>query len=182
MANVILVTGGARSGKSAYSETLAKSFNGSRVYIATCPVMDEEMARRVERHQQQRKNDGWTTVEEERDLSGVIRQSIQYDTILVDCLTLWINNLMYYAERAGAAIAEDRMLEICTELKLACTAHPGNIIFVINEVGLGIVPDNAQARLFRDLSGRCSQEIARFAAKVVLVACGIPLVLKDEQK
>ena len=105
MANVILVTGGARSGKSAYSETLAKSFNGSRVYIATCPVMDEEMARRVERHQQQRKNDGWTTVEEERDLSGVIRQSVHYDTILVDCLTLWINNLMYYAERAGAAIA-----------------------------------------------------------------------------
>ncbi|MFA6101334.1 MAG: bifunctional adenosylcobinamide kinase/adenosylcobinamide-phosphate guanylyltransferase [Victivallaceae bacterium] len=182
MANVILVTGGARSGKSAYSETLAKSFNGSRAYIATCPVMDEEMARRVERHQQQRGNDGWTTIEEERDLAGVIRQSVQYDTILVDCLTLWISNLMYHAGRAGGEVSEDRMLEICADLKLACMAHAGNIIFVINEVGLGIVPDNAQARLFRDLSGRCSQEIARFAAKVVLVVCGLPLVLKEEQK
>ena len=178
MANVILVTGGARSGKSAYSETLAKSFNGSRAYIATCPIMDEEMARRVERHQQQRKNDGWTTIEEELDLAGVIRKSVQYGTILVDCLTLWISNLMYYAERSGGTITEDRMMEICEELKLAFMAHPGNIIFVINEVGWGIVPDNAQARLFRDLSGRCSQGIARFAAKVVLVACGIPLTLK----
>ena len=182
MANIILVTGGARSGKSVYSETLAKSVSGSRAYIATCPVMDKEMARRVERHQQQRKDDGWTTIEEELDLSGVIRRAVEYDTILVDCLTLWINNLMYHAERAGGEILEDRMLEICADLKLACMEHPGNIIFVINEVGLGIVPDNAQARLFRDLSGRCSQEIARFAAKVVLVACGIPLVLKDEQK
>ena len=181
MADIILVTGGARSGKSAYSETLAKSFSGSMAYIATCPIMDEEMARRVERHRQQRKNDGWITIEEELDLAGVIRQSAQYDTILVDCLTLWINNLMYHAERAGDWVSEERMMEICADLKLACMAHPGNIIFVINEVGLGIVPDNAQARLFRDLSGRCSQEIAGFAAKVALVACGIPLILKDEQ-
>jgi adenosylcobinamide kinase/adenosylcobinamide-phosphate guanylyltransferase len=144
--------------------------------------MDEEMARRVERHQQQRKNDGWTTIEEELDLAGMIRQSVQYDTVLVDCLTLWINNLMHYAERAGGAISEERMLEICEKLKLACMAHSGNIIFVINEVGLGIVPDNPQSRLFRDLSGRCSQEIARFAAKVTLVTCGNPLVLKDESK
>jgi adenosylcobinamide kinase/adenosylcobinamide-phosphate guanylyltransferase len=181
MANIILVTGGARSGKSAYSENLAKSFGGSKAYIATCPVMDAEMARRVEHHRQRRKNDGWTTIEEEINLSGAIRKAAEYDTILVDCLTLWINNLMYRAERAGEAVSEDRMLEICAELKCACMEHAGNIIFVTNEVGLGIVPDNAQARLFRDLSGRCSQEIAAFAAKVVLVACGIPLTLKDEQ-
>jgi adenosylcobinamide kinase/adenosylcobinamide-phosphate guanylyltransferase len=180
MANIILVTGGARSGKSAYSETLAKSFGGSMAYIATCPVMDAEMARRVERHRQQRKNDGWTTIEEEINLAGAIRQAVQYDTILVDCLTLWVNNLMYHAERSGGTVSEEQMIEICAELKCACMEHLGNIIFVINEVGMGIVPDNAQARLFRDLSGRCSQAIAGFAAKVVLVACGIPLTLKDE--
>ncbi|MDD5697958.1 MAG: bifunctional adenosylcobinamide kinase/adenosylcobinamide-phosphate guanylyltransferase [Victivallaceae bacterium] len=180
MAKVILVTGGARSGKSAYSETLAKNFPAPRVYIATAPVMDEEMRRRVVRHQQQRKNDGWDTVEEEIDLAGAVEKARACGTILVDCLTLWINNLLYAAEQQGREITEDEMLAKCARLEKACAGFDGNIIFVINEVGMGIVPDNPLARRFRDLSGRCSQRIAEFADRVVLVACGLPLVLKTE--
>lgn len=178
MANVIVVTGGARSGKSTYAESLAKSFPAPRAYIATAPVIDEEMAKRVARHQQQRKNDGWDTIEEALDLSGAIEKAATYDTILVDCLTLWINNLLYKDKK----ITEDDMSAKCAQLKQLCAAFDGNIIFVINEVGMGIVPDNSLARAFRDLSGRCAQSIAKFANKVVLVACGIPLILKDEIK
>jgi len=176
MANVILVTGGARSGKSAYSETLAKSFPGPRAYIATAPVFDDEMAKRVVRHKQQRKNDGWDTIEEEINLFEAIKKADAYDTILVDCLTLWINNLLYKDEQ----INEDDMIAKCAQLKKVCAEFDGNIIFVINEVGMGIVPDNPLSRAFRDLSGRCSQNIAKFANKVALVSCGIPRILKDK--
>ena len=176
MANVILVTGGARGGKSAYAESLSRSFSGPRAYIATAPVFDDEMAKRVTRHQQQRKNDGWDTIEEEIDLFGAIQKADAYDTILVDCLTLWINNLLYKDDR----ITEDDMTAKCAQLKKVCAGFDGNIIFVINEVGMGIVPENPLARKFRDLSGRCSQNIAKFANKVLLVSCGIPLTLKDE--
>lgn len=177
MANIILITGGARSGKSAYSETLAKSFSGTRAYIATAPVFDEEMRKRVSRHQQQRKHDGWDTIEEEINLLEAIKKADAYNTILVDCLTLWINNLLYKDQK----ISEDDMIAKCAQLKSLCAEFDGNIIFVINEVGMGIVPDNPLSRTFRDLSGRCSQSVAKFANKVVLVSCGIPLILKDEE-
>jgi adenosylcobinamide kinase/adenosylcobinamide-phosphate guanylyltransferase len=180
MANVILVSGGVRSGKSAYSETLAKSFPAPRAYIATAPVFDDEMQKRVARHQQQRKNDGWDTIEEEINLFEAIKKADAYDTILVDCLTLWINNLLYAAEQKGQHVSEDDMIAKCAQLKNICAEFDGNIIFVINEVGMGIVPDNPLSRTFRDLSGRCSQGVAKFANKVVLVSCGIPLILKDE--
>ena len=178
MANVILITGGARSGKSAYSEALAKSFPSPRAYIATAPVFDDEMAKRVARHKQQRKNDGWDTIEEEIELFEAIKKADAYDTILVDCLTLWINNLLYKDQN----ISEDDMIAKCARLKKVCAEFDGNIIFVINEVGMGIVPDNPLSRTFRDLSGRCSQSIAKFANQVVLISCGIPLTLKDEIK
>ena len=176
MANVILVTGGARSGKSAYSEKLAKSFPAPRAYIATAPVFDDEMAVRVARHKEQRKYDGWDTIEEEINLFEAIKKADAYDTVLVDCLTLWINNLLYKYEKMN----EDDMIAKCVQLKKVCAEFDGNIIFVINEVGMGIVPDNPLSRAFRDLSGRCSQSVAKFANRVVLISCGIPLVLKDE--
>jgi adenosylcobinamide kinase/adenosylcobinamide-phosphate guanylyltransferase len=175
MANITLVTGGARSGKSGYSETLAKKFTGSRAYIATSPVVDDEMAKRVALHQEQRKHDGWVTIEEEVDLIGAIRQASSFDTILVDCLTLWINNLIFHSE---TKLSEADIKQQCIELEDACAEYSGNIIFVINEVGMGIVPDNPLARQFRDLSGRCSQTIAGFADSVILMSCGLPLTLK----
>ncbi|MDD5727428.1 MAG: bifunctional adenosylcobinamide kinase/adenosylcobinamide-phosphate guanylyltransferase [Victivallales bacterium] len=180
MAKVILVSGGARSGKSAYSEALAKSLPASRAYLATAPVIDDEMRQRVVRHQQQRKNDGWDTIEEEINLAETIENARGYCTLLVDCLTLWINNLLYAAKQQGREFNEDDMLVKCAQLETVCAGFNGNIIFVINEVGMGIVPDNPQARRFRDLSGRCSQSIARFADRVILMSCGLPLVLKTE--
>jgi adenosylcobinamide kinase/adenosylcobinamide-phosphate guanylyltransferase len=180
MANIIMITGGARSGKSSYAENLAKKIPGSRAYIATAPVLDDEMARRVARHQEQRKDDGWDTIEEELKLFEAIKKADNHTTILVDCLTLRINNLLYAAEKKNQQINEDDINEQCSCLKKVCHEFDGNIIFVINEVGMGIVPDNPLSRLFRDLSGRCAQNIAQFANKVVLVSCGLPLVLKDE--
>lgn len=176
MAKVILITGGARSGKSSYAEALAKELPSPKAYIATAPVFDDEMRKRVKRHQEQRKHDGWDTIEEEIDLTGALQTAGSYNTILVDCLTLWINNLLYKDEN----ICEDVMIELCKKLQKQCSEFDGNIIFVINEVGFGIVPDNALSRKFRDISGRCSQNIAKFANKVVLVSCGLPLILKDE--
>ncbi len=181
MANVILVTGGARSGKSAYAEALAKSFSGPQAYIATAPVFDEEMAERVARHQQQRQNDGWDTIEEEIDLAGTIERATAYRTLLVDCLTLWINNLLYdMAKQQTQKLNEDKMTAKCAQLEKVCAGFDGNIIFVINEVGMGIVPDTPLARQFRDLSGRCAQAVASFADQVVLLSCGIPLQLKGK--
>ena len=174
MSNMILVTGGARSGKSAYAETLAKSFPGPRAYIATAPVFDAEMGKRVERHKQQRKNDGWYTIEEEINLFEAIKKADAYDTILVDCLTLWINNLLYKDQR----ISEDDMIAKCSQLKEICAKFDGNIIFVINEVGMGIVPRNSLARAFRDISGRVNQYIAQHACQVFFTVSGIPLKIK----
>ncbi len=178
MAEVYLITGGARSGKSAYSENLALQFTAPKKYIATAPVLDAEMADRVKHHQMRRAGAGWKTVEEELDLATAVRQMDSGDTVLVDCLTLWINNLMYRAEQEKRRLAEADIIDLCAELELACSEHRGVIIFVINEVGLGIVPDNPASRNFRDLSGRCAQTIAGFANHVTLVACGLPVRLK----
>ncbi|MCP3964883.1 MAG: bifunctional adenosylcobinamide kinase/adenosylcobinamide-phosphate guanylyltransferase [Lentisphaerae bacterium] len=178
MAEVYLITGGARSGKSSHSERLAAETGKPKVYIATAPVLDGEMEDRVKHHQMMRTGAGWRTVEEQVDIVQAIRQIKNGETILVDCLTLWINNLMYQAEKNNEEIQESDMISLCTELKQACAEHSGVIIFVINEVGMGIVPDNPASRKFRDLSGRCSQTIAGFADHVILVACGLPLQLK----
>ncbi|QSH41816.1 bifunctional adenosylcobinamide kinase/adenosylcobinamide-phosphate guanylyltransferase [Lentisphaerota bacterium ZTH] len=178
MAEVYLITGGARSGKSAYSERLAQELSAPRNYIATAPVLDAEMRDRVKHHQMLRAGANWHTIEEQLDIAAAIQQVKSGETILVDCLTLWINNLMFAAERASQQLEESDIIELCRELQQVCGAHCGRIIFVINEVGLGIVPDNPASRKFRDLSGRCSQAIAGFADHVILVACGLPLKLK----
>jgi adenosylcobinamide kinase/adenosylcobinamide-phosphate guanylyltransferase len=178
MAKVFLITGGARSGKSHYAEKIAKTLSEPKVYIATCPVIDDEMRKRVTKHQEQRQQDNWTTIEEQINLVNVIHTNPANSTILVDCLTLWINNLMYQADCCNKDINESDIVTLCSDLHEACNRHNGNIIFVINEVGMGIVPDNAAARRFRDLSGRCAQSIAAFADHVTLVSCGIPLHLK----
>lgn len=175
MAQVVLVTGGARSGKSSFAETLAKTSGVSKAYLATAPVLDEEMAARVAKHRELRSGDGWTTVEEPFDLAGAInRCSGSYDVVLIDCLTLWINNLLYRDEQTDEAAVK----RLCDELKNACDRFDGTVVMVINEVGLGIVPDNPLSRRFRDLSGRCSQSIAAWADRVFLICCGLPLQLK----
>ena len=179
MAEIILITGGSRSGKSGYAQKLAEAVPGPRAYIATCPVTDPEMAKRVEKHREARRASDWETIEETVDLAGAIRRAGACRVFLVDCLTLWVNNLLYEAEKRRDVFTEEAMAGRCGELIDACGAFPGTVVFVTNELGMGIVPDNGTARRFRDCAGRCNQMMAESAGTVTLVVSGIPLRLKN---
>jgi len=166
---VTLVLGGARSGKSSYAEQLAESQGGACVYVATATAGDAEMADRIARHQE-RRGARWRTVEAPLDLSGTLAASASSNSVvLVDCLTLWLSNVLF------------KKLDVeneCGKLLAALPELAGPVIFVSNEVGLGIVPDNALARRFRDEAGRLNQAVAAAAQSVVFVAAGLPLTLK----
>jgi adenosylcobinamide kinase/adenosylcobinamide-phosphate guanylyltransferase len=179
MARLILVTGGGRSGKSTFAQGLAESMAGSRAYIATCPVIDDEMAERVRKHREARKVGRWDTIEEPLALADVLRRDGGHDVCLIDCLTLWVNNVVYEAEKDGRDVTEDDISVLCDEILEACRLRAGTVIFVTNEVGMGIIPENALARLYRDLSGRCNQIIAREAETVILMVSGIPVTIKE---
>lgn len=170
-AALTLVLGGARSGKSALAEriTLARSGGQAPVYIATAQPWDDEMRARIAQHRRARDGQGWRTLEAPRDLPAVLGGLSAQAPVLVDCLTLWLSNLM---------LAEADIPEHTGQLAVALARHRGPVVVVANEVGLGIVPDNALARRFRDAAGRLSQDLAQQAGCVVLVAAGLPLVLK----
>ena len=136
------------------------------------------MVARVARHKHERRQHDWETVEEQIDLAGAILRARTDAVVLVDCLTLWVNNVMYEAGKRGETIEEHEMERLSGEVLDACRRHAGTVIFVTNEVGMGIVPDNAASRRYRDLVGRCNQVMAGSADEVTLVACGIPLTLK----
>jgi adenosylcobinamide kinase/adenosylcobinamide-phosphate guanylyltransferase len=166
---VTLVLGGARSGKSAHAEALVEGVGGG-LYLATAEAGDEEMAERIRRHRSRR--DGrWTTREAPLALvEALIEVARAGRPVLVDCLTLWLSNLLH----AGRDIAAERTRLVDTLADLA-----GPVVLVSNEVGLGIVPDNALARRFRDEAGRLNQAVAAVADRVVFLAAGLPLVVKD---
>ena len=182
MAKVVLITGGARSGKSTYGQQLAEAYAGPRLFIATAVSFDEELAERIEKHRRSRERAAWTTVEEPTDLAGAIGRAAGFPVVLVDCLTLWVNNLMWDAGSAaaetGGGLAEDGIVTRCEELLAACRRHEGTVILVTNEVGLGIVPENPASRLYRDLLGRCNQAVAAQADAVEFMVSGLPLELK----
>jgi adenosylcobinamide kinase / adenosylcobinamide-phosphate guanylyltransferase len=181
MARLILVTGGARSGKSDYALKRAESLPAPHVFLATCPVVDEEMNERIRRHKIERQDGVWETIEEELDLAGNIQPLEPGTVCLIDCLTLWVNNLMYHAETMGIGFTEDDMLEKAQGLVSSASTFRGTLICVSNEVGLGVVPDNASARQYRDLVGRCNRVIAAAADEVIFVSCGLPLFLKGQE-
>ena len=174
---IVLVTGGSRSGKSAYAEKLGESISDDRVYIATCPPIDEEIQKRIARHKRERAGKGWKTIEEERDVSGVIHSLKNAKVVVVDCLTLWINNILFGLDD-GQLPSEDDIVRDCETLISACDAFAGSVIFVTNEVGMGLVPADPVSRRYRDLVGRCNQTIARGADQVVFMVSGIPFHLK----
>lgn len=178
MAEIVLVTGGCRSGKSAYAQQLAESLPPSRLFVATCPVTDDEMQQRIEHHRRARRDRGWETVEEQLDLAAVFRDNARHNVILVDCITLWVNNWMYAAECASRRICEEEIAAQTGRVLDAAGTCCGTAVFVTNEVGLGVVPANAAARGYRDLVGRANQILAARADVVTLVCCGIPLQLK----
>lgn len=168
MGQVILVTGGARSGKSRHAEMRATALPGGSVYIATAQAGDGEMADRIARHRAQR-GTGWQTVEEPLDLTGALERSDGQGPRLVDCLTLWLSNLMM-AERDWQAAAE--------QLAGCLYAQAAPVVLVSNEVGLGLVPDTPLGRAFRDAQGLLNQRIAAVADEVEFVVAGLPLRVK----
>jgi adenosylcobinamide kinase / adenosylcobinamide-phosphate guanylyltransferase len=164
-----LVIGGARSGKSTYAQRLAEASGLAPVYLATATIGDAEMRDRVTAHQAAR-DARWTTREEPLALAEALAGAAGSDAVvLVDCLTLWLTNL----------ILGDHDVDAATRPLLALIPSlPGPVVFVSNEVGTGIVPDNALARRFRDAQGRLNQQVAAACDAVVLVTAGLPLRLK----
>ena len=180
MARIVLITGGCRSGKSLYAQHFAESLPPSRLFVATCPVTDEEIRLRIEQHRLARRDRGWETVEEQCELADVLHRHGQHRVLLVDCVTLWINNLMYHAEQDGRPFAEADVAGQCQQVLDAAEACSDTVIFVTNEVGLGVVPENSHARHYRDLIGRANQTLAARADTVTLLCCGIPFHLKEK--
>lgn len=169
MASSLFVLGGARSGKSRYAQARAEALDGRLVFVATAQAFDSEMADRIARHQADR-DSRWSTVEAPLDLVAAIEQHADANAILlVDCLTLWTSNLLL----------ADRDIDAETgRLCSAITHAPGAIVLVANEVGLGIVPDNALARRFRDIAGTMNQRVAAIAGEAVMMFAGLPMFLK----
>ncbi len=169
---LFFITGGARSGKSAYAEKLAQGIAGKRAYLATAQALDAEMAAKIEKHRKDRSS-AWDTYEEPLAVADLLRKiSGRYQVVLLDCLTLWLSNIMAHTDGDGA------VLQGMDGLVKALSDFQGTCIVVSNEVGLGIVPDNAMARRFRDFAGMLNQKIAQSADEVYFTASGIPMKIK----
>ncbi len=177
---IVLITGGARSGKSSFALRKANSVQGSKAFIATARPEDPEMIDRIKRHQKERGSQ-WKTYECPLNLRKTLREVLQHhDVIVVDCLTLWISNLLFETKEPEKVKEEiDRVIESLEESKNSLRLTR-KIFFVTNEVGMGIVPENILARQFRDLAGWCNQAFSSVADEVYLVISSIPVKIKGE--
>jgi adenosylcobinamide kinase/adenosylcobinamide-phosphate guanylyltransferase len=163
-----LVLGGARSGKSRYAESLITALPPPWTYVATAQASDDEMGARIAAHGA-RRGGGWQTIEAPHDLAGAMRGAPSRMPVLVDCLTLWLSNRM---------LADADLDQETEALEQALRHRDAPVVLVANEVGFGIVPDNALARRFRDRQGLLNQRIAARADRVVLLVAGLPLIVK----
>jgi adenosyl cobinamide kinase/adenosyl cobinamide phosphate guanylyltransferase len=171
--NITLVTGGARSGKSDFALRKASAFSGGKVFLATAEPLDEEMRRRVEEHRKNRGQD-WETIEEPLNICGAIREAQgDHGVILLDCLTLWVSNLL-----TRASLEENSARERIDEFAALLPSLDCNLLVVTNEVGMGVVPENPLARLFRDLAGLANRKVAEAADEAYLMVSGLPVKLK----
>jgi len=180
MGKTILILGGVRSGKSGYAIQLAKELagDGEVVYLATAEAGDEEMEARIRRHRRDRPA-GWRTVEVPRDvISALEGVGAEATVVIVDCVTLWISNLLLAEGEEAAEGREEIVLAEVTALGRMLSAVRADSILVSNEVGLGVVPPTRLGRIFRDLSGRANQFLARAADEVVVMWAGLPLRIK----
>jgi len=177
--SMILVTGGARSGKSTLAERLATDFGGRVLYVATAEPRDEEMRLRIERHQAARSPE-WGTLVAPRDAVERLREvEGDWDTLLLDCLTLYTTTLLL-EEEAGSSDPEVALAQVMQDLADYLSDHWPQAVVVTNEVGTGIVPGDRLSRLFRDLQGRVNQAFARRADEVYLCVSGIPIKIKGQ--
>lgn len=164
-----LILGGARSGKSARALQLAEAGDKQRIFVATAEALDEEMAERIARHQAERHAD-WETVEAPLELADAINRHDRRDTmLLIDCLTLWLSNLVHHGSDVEVEIID---------LMIAIEEAAADIILVSNEIGLGLVPETKLGRDFRDAQGRLNQQIAASCDVVEFIAAGLPIRLK----
>ncbi|MFC3748445.1 bifunctional adenosylcobinamide kinase/adenosylcobinamide-phosphate guanylyltransferase [Paenibacillus sp. GCM10012306] len=177
----ILITGGARSGKSGFAERLMESLADRALYVATGQAFDGEMQERIALHVRQREESGyaWETAEEPLDLPGLLDSLSGGRAVLVDCLTLWLSNVLL-------AVEEDNERKLLVEreigrLEQSVASFQGTLILVTNEVGDGIVPEYALGRLYRDLAGRMNARLAQQCSQVFLVTAGIPIELKSRE-
>lgn len=186
MGKCVLITGGARSGKSSFSEELAKTYGSKVLYIATAVAFDREMKERIKKHQDARPKD-WTTIEAFKNISEIIKNNgDKYDCILLDCITVMLTNLMldYFNYDMDHLRAEDyNQVEIFLKNQIddmmnVIALNNAVTILVTNELSWGIVPENSVARAFRDISGRMNQVVGRRADEVYLTVCGIPMKIK----
>lgn len=169
MKKIILITGGARSGKSSYAEKLALQLSPNPVYLATSRIWDEEFRQRVIRHQQARGPE-WTNIEEEKELS---RHKLDSRVILIDCVTLWCTNFFFDSN----SDINKSLDKVKSEFD-SFTSQDATFIFVSNEIGMGGTSDNETQRRFADLQGWVNQYIAAYADEVILMVAGIPLKIK----
>jgi len=177
MGKTILITGGARSGKSEFAENYAKSLGENVLYIATSIPFDDEMKDRVDKHKKRRPST-WKTLEKYKSFTPI---DVQYDAVLLDCATIMSTNIMFdYRQNWEDSLQEDidKIEEIIlNEFKNLLNSFE-NLIIVTNEVGLGIVPDNKTSRIFRDIAGIVNKYIASVSDEVYLTVCGIPTKIK----
>ncbi|QUJ70200.1 bifunctional adenosylcobinamide kinase/adenosylcobinamide-phosphate guanylyltransferase (plasmid) [Photobacterium sp. GJ3] len=175
--NIRLILGGARSGKSSYAEKLAHGLSTpahTLHYVATATAFDEEMQARILHHQQQR-GTVWVEHECPLELAALLKSFRADDIVLIECLTLWLNNLIF---ELGTTCSHDQLTARIAELAATASQCPAQLIFVSNEVGLGVVPMGEVSRTFVDHAGRMNQKIAAIANEVTLIAAGLPLQLK----
>jgi adenosylcobinamide kinase/adenosylcobinamide-phosphate guanylyltransferase len=171
--HIVFITGGARSGKSSFALREASKIEGRKAFIATARPLDEEMRERIERHRQER-GDEWDTYEEPLMIAGTIDAiRDQYSVIVIDCLTMWVSNLMMEEGRW-----KRRIEEFINCLNRLNGLNGLNLFIISNEVGMGIVPDNEMARLFRDIAGYLNQRVAEMADEVYLIVSGIQVKIK----
>ncbi|EPG73710.1 putative bifunctional adenosylcobalamin biosynthesis protein CobU [Leptospira fainei serovar Hurstbridge str. BUT 6] len=182
MADISFITGGCRSGKSRFALENSNALTGSKIFVATCPKIDDEMDQRIQKHREERKDQNWETIEEPLELYNVFRNlsSKESKVVLVDCLSLWINNLLFKYQNENRVLDESLIREATVKfLNAARSSFPGKVIFVSNEIGLGVVPESPLIRIYRDLLGTCNQIVAAEADEVFLLISGIPIKLKQ---
>ena len=172
MCLTILVTGGARSGKSSFAEKRTKQLGSSLMYIATSEIIDSEMEKRVAEHQARRGSE-WQTLHAPLKLAEALSETDGNGPCLVDCLTIWLNNLIFHNE--DTIVATKELIKVLEQ-------RSDPVVLVTNEVGSGIVPENALARRFRDEAGRMNQIISQIADEVYVSISGIPLQIKPNPK
>jgi adenosylcobinamide kinase/adenosylcobinamide-phosphate guanylyltransferase len=165
---VALVGGGARSGKSAFALAHAERMGPRRAFLATAEALDEEMRGRIARHREER-GAAFVTIEEPRDLPGALMRLEAFDVVVIDCLTLWLSNLLV------AGLGPEAIERRVEALAGALAARQGAVVLVTNEVGMGIVPETPLGRAFRDLAGKAHQRLAALADEIYLAALGVVL-------